>query len=265
MKNKKILILISVCSMNFVNAKVYLYQQWHLLAKTKTLDIEKSKKLKQFKNQKFIYDHIDNLIKEKKIKTVFSEGCEGEINSSFSLNFNGWDYQKLIKQKKNYENIMTLIPLKLEAKYKDNLATYCGDDMNLVDKHGLAFSDVRGYYGYFLRFKQFKNKPVKTKLYVKALEETEKKKIKDPIEFTRNKAKNRIADAKRFIALRNDKFIEQIKKYGKSQSAVVLGALHMDDLTKKLKKEKIEFEVVSVEGLPRETKGMFERLEFGLR
>jgi hypothetical protein len=259
------LLLLSALLSQSVFSKVYIYQQWHLLAKVKSLDIEESKKLKQYENQKFIYQHLDQLIKSKKVTTLFSEGCEGEIDKNFSLTFNGWNYQRLEKQKKNFDDIMTLIPLKLEVKYKDKLKTYCGDNLELIQKHGLAFSDIRGYYGYYLRFKQYRSKPEKAKIYLKALEETEKKKIKDPLSFSRNMAKHKIGETKNYIKLRNDIFIKHIKSKAPKNSAVILGALHLDDLMSKLKKEKIDFEVVDVKGLPANSKEMLLKLEKGLR
>ena len=96
MKKTLLLILIVTNPVFAAENVVRIYKQWHLLAKIKTDDIEFSKKrINQFKNQKFIYHHIDNLIKKKSIKAVISEGCQGEINSGFTRTFNSWNYKKL--------------------------------------------------------------------------------------------------------------------------------------------------------------------------
>lgn len=247
-------------------SKVTIYQQWHLGAKTNSLKIEESKKLPQYTNQKFIFNHLDNLIKKGEVQTLISEGCEGEINSSFKSTYNGWNYQNLKSHLKNqYDSIMTLIPLKLEVKYTDKLKTICGDNQKLIDQHGLAFSDLRGFYGYYLRFLQYRDNKAKRDIYLKALEETEEKKINDPITYTREKGLKNLANVKHLLVKRNEHFLKNIIRYKDQKPALVIGALHLDDLVLKLKKEKIDYVIVDVEGLPKDSKKLLEKLEAGLK
>ena len=235
---------------------VILLPQWHLSPNTKTLDIEKSKDLVQYKNQTAIYLVLDEWIKNGKVDLLLAEGCTGSIDQNFSEVFNGWDYKRLKVQSKskNYQDIMTLIPLKLEAKYADKLDTFCADDLALIKKHQLIFSDLRALVGIYSRLKEHKNSPGKFSTYVKLLEESEKIKIKKPIEYSRNKIKSLIRAEKEMISKRNEAFLIKIETSKKQTIALIIGARHIPDLEKKLKKKAIKTKKIPLikETLPKE-------------
>jgi hypothetical protein len=171
---------------------IALLGQYHLSGKTITTDIEASKKLPQFNNQKSIYLVIDEWVKQKKLNLLISEGCEGEINQDFKTVFNGWDYSSLkkLKESKSFKDVLSLVPLKIEAKYDEAIKTVCGDNQLLIKEHQLIFSDLKGYVGFFSRLKQSQPGTKMYLAYLQALEESEKKKIAKPIEYLKKKILN---------------------------------------------------------------------------
>ena len=81
---------------NLIFAKnIVLFGQFHLSSKTMTTEIEKSKDLPQYLNQKTIFLILDEWIRLKKVDLIISEGCVGELNSEFKKTFNGWSYKSL--------------------------------------------------------------------------------------------------------------------------------------------------------------------------
>jgi len=252
-KTKSILILLATFFLSQGSlAKVILIKQWHLAPKVKTNNIKESKKNPQFMNQKDIYLFLDKKIKSKEITHVISEGCEGEVDKNFSFVHNGWGYKKLKQKVKStdYEDILALIPLKLEVKHGDNLRTICGDSLSLIMKNSLSFSELRGFASFTIALIQNKKKnPKKFELYKKTLfEDAKNPKNLDAITFAKQKASEHLNESLRLIKLRNDKFIEVIKKFKGKNIAVVIGGLHVDDLSKKLTKLKIANEVYTPKG-----------------
>ncbi|WP_372655779.1 hypothetical protein [Halobacteriovorax sp.] len=264
---KKTLILLFLFSQNaYSNEKsiVRIYKQWHLLAKTKTLDIDKSKSLPQYKNQTFIYTELDKLIANKKVKAIISEGCEGEINTQFDSTYNGWNYKNLDSKKKTkqFKDILTLVPLKLEVKYKAKLMTMCGDNLSLIEKNALASSDLNGYIGYYTRLKQYKDtNNKKYQLYKKSLLDGVDKKIDNPVEYARIRAKKSLSAFRRYTQERNDYFVRAIIKNIDKKPAVVIGGVHLADLTMKLKDKDIKYEIVEVEGYPKDSETIYDDIE----
>lgn len=250
-----------------IYAKVYLYQQWHLLGKIKTQDIEKSKGLPQYTNQKFIFTHIDNLIAKNKLEIVIAEGCQGKIDENFLTSFNGWNYQSLLKftEKKEYADILGHIPLKLEAKYKERLLSLCGDDEKLIQDHGMAFSNARAFIGYYTRLKEFKKKKDQKRFKLYADSMLDGKTIQDPVGYAREEAKKNLNQVKKLIHQRNQSFLRVIETHKDKNLAVVIGGLHLDHLEGLIKKSKIDYEIVPVTGIPKDSKKLFERLEQSLQ
>lgn len=224
--------------------EVLVVKQWHLLPGINTSNISEAKNLPQYTNQKDIYDYLYNLIDDKKIDTVISEGCEGEINDKSTLSFNSWNFQKLsdVKTKDEFSDILSLVPLKLKVKFGKKLNVLCGDSNELISKHQLALSNIRGYYGFYLRFSQFKGKEKgKYKKYLDSLEAIEKRKVKDPVAYTKKKILAAVDDYNKLIDERNDAFLKVIKENYKTKNiAVVVGGMHADDILSKLKAENIK-------------------------
>src|SRR5687767_967041 len=69
------------CAVEKPTQIVHIFKQWHLSPATRTKDVEASKKLPQFENQTAIYKQLKTWIAAATIKTVFAEGCSGEIKS----------------------------------------------------------------------------------------------------------------------------------------------------------------------------------------
>ena len=125
--------------------KIYLLKQWHLSPRVETLDIEISKKIAQYPNQYDLYQKSTDLIQNKNVKIVLSEGCEkSEIDKSFLQKFNGWTFLSLekIKNAKNYSDILTLLPLKLGVYWGDTVKTVCVDDESLIQKSQLMLTEI---------------------------------------------------------------------------------------------------------------------------
>jgi hypothetical protein len=238
MKSKIVIIaLLFSCG---INAKtVALLGQWHLLAKKKTTDIEEAKKIGQYPNQKSIYLILKEWVKANKIQVVLAEGCEGEIDEKFTTKFNGWDYKKL-KEKlgsKDYSEIMAHVPLKIEVEFKEKIRTICADDIKLIKEHQMAFSELSGNTGFYLRLKQNKGNKKKFDGYVKALEEVVGKKVKNPIEYTRKKALEYLEKEERLLAQRNLHLEKVINRTKENKLALVIGYRHVEQLKKMLEKQ----------------------------
>ncbi len=234
-------------------SKVILIKQWHLSPKAQTLDIEKSKKRPQFVNQVDIYKYLLSQYKNKKISLILSEGCEGEITNKFNLAHNGWSYKKLHNKINDpiYKDILALVPLKVKVKLGNKIKVLCGDSSILMEQNALAFSELRGFSNFAIALIQAKKKKntKKFELYKKTLFQGEKNPKKlDAISFAKLKASESLSVALKLIKARNDKFIDVIKKNKSSNMAVVIGGLHVDDLSMKLKKLNIPYEVYTPKG-----------------
>jgi hypothetical protein len=245
------LFLVLILSFN-TQAKVILIKQWHFSAKVKTTNMAEAKKYPQFINQKDIYKYLEEKVKSKKIDMIISEGCEGEITSKFSFEHNGWSYKKLLTKvnDKHYEDIMALIPLKLKVKFNKDIQSLCGDSLPLMKKNALAFSELRGFASYAITLIKSKTKdPQKFELYKKSLLKDHKNPKKlDAISFAKLKASESLTEALFYINKRNDVFIEKIIQNKGSDMAVVIGGMHIKDLSEKLEKLKIPFEVYTPKG-----------------
>lgn len=253
-KNKKsfVFLLIGLLSLSCSEQKTrtLLIKQWHLSSSTETLDLEKAKLLPQFENQKDIYKFLETRILAGDLKTIIAEGCEGEIDKNFSLKFNGWTLQMLQEKKisKDYDDIMAPIPMKIKAKYP-TVKVICGDNQSLITKNLKAMSDLRGFTGFYQRLLENKTNQKKYQAYeaqLRTLFPTEK--IESPEQFALQKAIDALNQFESYIHQRNDSFIEIIKRYKNKNTAVVIGGLHVKDLSLKLIKKKISNEIMTPKG-----------------
>ena len=207
-------------------------------------------------------------INDDKIDLIISEGCEDEITNDSSLNFNSWTIKKLFKEKnnKNYSDIITLIPLKIKAKFGDDIKVVCGDNNELIKKHQISLSNIRGFYGFYLRLSQYEKGTDKYKKYLKSLETIEKQKISDPITYCINKIKLNINEYNKILSERNDSFIKTIKKYyTKNNIAVVIGGLHFDDLSSKLVSNKIKSNLYVPNGYDQKSELIIKNILSGIK
>lgn len=224
---------------------VALIGQFHLSPGQTTKDIEASKLLPQFTNQKAIYLVLNEFITKKNLKVVLAEGCEGEINKDFKTVFNGWSYQDLSNflkndRNNNYGDILTSVPLKLEVKFKNKLKTLCGDDLDLIKKHQKIQSDIRGYFSFYSKFRSLSKGSKIFKNYLDALEESESKKINNPLEFTREKVLFNLKKEEEALRERNLSFIKKLKKIKSASVAIVIGNRHLPELKELIEKEGIK-------------------------
>ncbi len=215
--------------------------QWHLGPKANTLKIEESKKLPQYPNQKYIFEIISEWIEKGQLDLLIAEGCEGEIDEKFTSTYNGWNYKNLNEfiLKPEFVDILTLVPLKLEVKYKDKIKTLCGDNLDLINKHQLVLSELRGNIGYLSRLIEYQNNPKLYQTYLKSLEETYKEKIQEPLVFLKIKVKELEDLEKSLLIQRNTSFMNLIKKYKGKKIALVIGARHIAQLKEDLLTEGI--------------------------
>jgi hypothetical protein len=243
--------------------EVTLIKQWHLAAHQNTLDIDKSKKLPQFRHQQDIYQRLKLFTSRHQNSVVISEGCEGVIDKDFKPAHYGWTYQKLKDQlkKPQWSNIMALMPLKLKVEHENTLVT-CGDSDELISQNSLAFSDLRGYVGYFKRLVETKeNKPRLYKSYANSLMKELKMKKGDPLRLAQKSALSALKRVELFIEQRNNVFVQSVVSHPKSKAIIVIGGLHISDLKMKLNKEGYQVNVVTPLGYVDQDTQLLKTLE----
>ena len=256
------------CDVKDPTKKVYLLKQWHLAPKTITKGFKE--KYPQEKNQTAIYKVLEEGVKRKELQLVVSEGCEGEINSEFKPAFNGWDYGALKSQsqQKGYDKIITLAPLKLEAKYGDKVTTICGDSDALIQEGNLRLRNLRGWMGFYVRLSESKNDPEKSKLYSESAADLLKIPRDTPHEKLIGQIKDRLKEEleafRKSLDSRDDFFVKALQDHEFSKAALVIGGLHADDLKEKLTKAGIGCEVLEPPGYQREDEKLIQDFQKAL-
>lgn len=242
--------------------EVTIVKQWHLAPGAKTTDIEASKKLPQFANQKSIYLKLAKMLDEKSL-TIISEGCTQEISKDSHY---GWDVETLNEKKgfADYSEILAFTPAKLNVKYGQKAKIVCADDEDLMKKNLLAFSDLRAFAGFYGRLKQFHaTDPASYKRYEAALFDKEKEKIGkvDAVKFAREKALAAVTEVEKYIDKRNEKFVEAAKKNLAENPVLIAGGLHAKGLADLFKKANIKFSIVVPEGYNESDEKLLEALK----
>lgn len=262
----KLLLLLSLmigCSQP--EKKVYLIKQWHLSSETPTSDIEKAKTLPQYPNQRDIYDIVKRLIDQKKSQVLLAEGCEGEVKADFPDTFNSWNMKNLggKLESPDFADIMAPVWMKIKLK-KPGFKVLCGDNSYFIQQNLKAFSDMRGYFGFYQRLVEAKNtgKQKKYQAYAKQLRSLFPRKEIDDVEgFALNKLKESVGAFEQFVKNRNESFLKQIKSQLGNNPMVVIGGLHIQDLVGKLKQEKIDFEVITPKGYQNNARALIDKLK----
>ena len=218
------------------SADVIVVPQWHLSPQTNTQ--VSSANLPQAENQRAIYRQLVDWTENGVIQTVIVEGCEGEIDDSFHERFNGWtleDLQKLSAEA--LDNTMTHVGLKLKAREGRKLKVLCGDLNELVKKHQLILSDLRGFLGFKIRIEEFANDIQKRADYVATVRDLMKMpQDSDEIDILStldDQLKDRMRQFNDVLHQRNAAFIARAKA-ATSPGAIVIGAIHVEDLQKQL-------------------------------
>jgi hypothetical protein len=251
---------------------VWIFKQWHLSPGVDTHDPNKSTKLAQRENQTAIYRQLDQWIKSHALSTVIAEGCTGELTQGSPLKINGWNVGELKRESSgaHYDELLSSVPLKLEAKYGDAIKTLCGDDDELIRANGLAFSDARGTVGFLSRLEQYKNDPERARTYLEGVVGL----YKMPADTTIPQALARlrlelgqaVMRARQAIDQRNERAVAAIQTATGPEVAVVFGGMHAAGIKKLLEKGKISCTVVEPVGYPssgsaNDEAAMLERLE----
>lgn len=268
---------VSVCqnTSSSTGPRVWFFKQWHLAPSVNTADIEASKSLPQYPNQAAIYNQLNKWIASGKLKTIIAEGCGGqtnlEMNSKTSARFNGWGIPALKADlsSKSYDDILTSIPLKLEAKYGDRIHTLCGDDDALIKKNALAFSDARGELGYLSRLEQYKADPERVKLYLDGVIELyhlpASTTIDQAITRLNIELQKSVDQIDQWIQKRNEHLVDIISNAphasGDPDLAVVFGGAHAAGVEALLEKKGMNCTIVEPTGYEDDEAVMLQKLK----
>lgn len=248
---------------------VMVIKQWHLPPKTITKGFRE--RYPQEKNQSAIYLALSDKIKKKKLQMIVAEGCEGEINQDFTQSFNGWDYDSLKAQsfRKRYDRIITLVPLKLEARYGDKVLTMCGDNNELIREGNLRLSNLRGWAGFWSRLTETDADAEKTKLYAEAAAELLKlpktTSVKELLPQIKEHLKEELDLFQKSLAERNDSFVKVIQAKNVPTAAIVIGGLHAEDLKLKLEAAGFACDVYEPSGYQRQDEQLIQDFKKDLK
>jgi hypothetical protein len=243
------------CDVPEAKKKVMVLKQWHLAPTTVTKGFKE--KYPQEKNQTAIYKVLEEGVKRGELQLIVSEGCEGEINDQFTPAFNGWDYTSLKEQsaRRNYERILTLVPLKIEAKYGGKIETFCGDSEKLIQEGNLRLSNLRGWMGFYARLSDKSEAPDKLKIISESAADLLKLPKDTPVDKLIAEIKVRIQQELdgyfKSLAERNDAFVKVLSEHEFERAAVVIGGLHAPDLKEKLQKAGLGCDIYEPPGYQR--------------
>lgn len=247
--------VVDQCKSSDSSHHVWVFKQWHAGAAVNTrADQSFSQNIPQRQNQTAIYQQLEVWIAAKKLKVIFAEGCSGEIDEQFGQKFNGWSLEDLRKasKDKNFSQIVSHVPLKLEAKFGTALNTLCADEPALIKANDLAFSDARGALGFLTRLHQYKDDPKRAKTYLDGVIELYKLSPSTSIDqaMQRLKAdlKSSISRAKSYIEERNKIAVRAIEASSDKEAAIVFGGLHFYGLKEQLEKAHINCSIAEPTG-----------------
>lgn len=261
-KAKSELKLVSSCPQTESPKTVWLIKQWHLAPETVTKGFRE--KYPQEPSQTAIYKFLSNSVQNKDIDLVVGEGCEGEITEKFEKTFNGWNYTSLKAESKGkkYDRLLTHIPLKLEARWTDKVKSYCGDSEAMIREGQIRLSNMRGWYGFLLRFGDSQlAEDHKSELAAAAnqlLKHRKPKAVKDLIPEIRTKLKEELASFENSLQKRNDAFIKILSEQDYKSAAVVIGGLHSEDLRSKVEKQGFNCKIYEPPRYPAEDESLIE-------
>jgi len=226
-------------------------KQWHLSPNANTQDIEEAKKLPHYPNQIDIYHRLVEMIQNNETKLIIAEGCEGEVTKDFSKNYNGWSMDALekLKDSSQFSSVLAPVHMKLKVKFP-KLKILCGDNEELVKKNLMAFSELKGFLGFWEKLNSFKGVDQKKYLiYESKLKELfPEETIKDSMGFIVNKISENLNLFESYISQRNDSFIEVLKKNRVLNPVLIIGGLHVDELSYKLKNDSFKVNVITPKG-----------------
>ena len=253
---------VGTCEVEGPEKKVLVIKQWHLAPKTATHGFKE--KYPQEKNQTAIYQMLEEGVKRDELQLIVSEGCEGEINDDFKAVFNGWDLQSLKAEvgRKGYDKIITLVPLKIEAKYGAKVQTLCGDVETLIQEGNLRLSNLRGWMGFYTRLSENKNDGEKTKLFSESAADLLRIPRDTPppqlMAQIRAKLKEELEAFRKSLDERDDAFVKVLSDHDFTKAAIVIGGLHAADLKTKLENAGLGCEILEPPGYQRDDEKLIE-------
>jgi hypothetical protein len=256
------------CAASDGKPRVWIFKQWHANAALDTHDRAKGKDLPQAANQAAIFRQLDRWVSAGKIGTVVAEGCAGELTRESQTRFNGWNAHELESEsgKSGYaDEIVSSVPLKLEARYGGRVRTLCGDTDALIRENLLAFSDARGIVGFLTRLEQHKNDPVRAKTYLDGVIELYKlpadTSLQQSVVRLNTELRKAVARIHAAIDKRNESAMRAILDSGAQQIAVVYGGMHAAGLKALLEKRGAACEVVEPAGYQNDEGALLEQLD----
>jgi hypothetical protein len=259
---------VAKCDNSKSTKKVYIVKQWHLGPRTVTKGFKE--KYPQERNQTTNYKTLSDMVKKKKLQVVVAEGCEGEINSSFTPVFNGWSIQDLAKQSQTraFPKIITNVSMKLEARWGNRLLTVCGDNDKLIREGNLRLSNLRGWMGFWTKLSEGKADPDKLKLYSEAAADLLKIPKTTPLDQIQTKIKESFKEEmelfKKSLEERNTYFVNALKDRDFSSAAIIVGGLHAEDLKAKVQAAGYACEVEEPRGYQREDENLIKDFQKAL-
>jgi hypothetical protein len=245
---------------------IWILKQWHLPPNTNTQNIELSKTLPQYENQKSLFLITKSWIESGKVKVLVSEGCSGELTAANPTKYNGWAAADLLKKitDPSYVEILTHVPLKLEVLFAEKLRTICGDDDALIRKSNMQLSEARGTAGFLGRIREYKNDPAKLKSYKEKAESL----FRIPPGSSTEKVDKFLRDylsttLKKFMELtleRNKVVVNTIEKEKTMPVVVIYGGLHASGIASLLKTAGYSYHVIEPKGYSEAVLKDFEKL-----
>lgn len=237
--------------------EVWVFKQWHLAPQVDTRDLARARALPQAANQASIYRQLDAWIRAKSLTTVLAEGCAGELTRKSDLRFNGWGIDELAKASADpgyAADVVTHVPLKLEAKHGKALRTACADDLALMKENAMALSDARGIVGFMSRIEQHRNDPARVKTYLEGVTRL----YHLPAGSSPDAAlarlgmelRNAIGRARAAIDRRNEIAVDAALADPASRVALVFGGLHAEGIQALLEKKGVRCAIVEPVGYP---------------
>lgn len=233
------------------NKGVILVPQWHL---SPNLNTKTDKKIyPQFLNQMAIYKQSSYWIENNQVQNFLVEGCEGDLSKQEFLAMNSWTLNEL-KTFKEIENVQTHVGIKLLAKYPNKAKVLCGDNLELIKKHQLALSDIRGLSGFKIRLLEHKEDPIKQKAYLLHINKTLKLKPNNTAEQSLKEIDSELLKSidlyEKYTIERNASFVQKAKlRVHNSKQVIIIGAIHIKDLKKQLEDAKIPYAIWTPKGI----------------
>ena len=238
-------------------SRVIVVPQWHLSPQTNT--VSSGMNLPQSENQLAIYRQLVKWVESGQVKTVVVEGCEGEIAHGFTTRFNGWGLDDLEKlSASELDGVMTQVGLKIKAKVGSKVKVLCGDNLELIKKHQLILSDLRGLLGFKMRIVQKRTEYIATVRELLKLPDSND----DALVLSKldEALRSKLDEFNSVLRARNESFV-RVVKFALPIAAVVIGAVHVGDLTSQLRMQNIANETFEPRGLKGDESELLGQIE----